>query len=153
MTFKERQTKGSICLLTSIILALIGFIIFIVSSTTGYLAGNQINLGVLITSIIALVFGTLLFIFKDSTEKYDTLISIVIGLLLSVSVCLFIFSRKHLAADVWFIPVNYPEAEETALWVSIVGVGFYILSIIALALSSIFGIEADLSKKVKTIIE
>ena len=92
MSFKEKQTVGSICLLTSIILALIGFIIFVINSTTGYLAGSQINLGTLILSIVALVFGTLLFLFKDSTEKYDTLISIVIGLLLSISVCLFIYS-------------------------------------------------------------
>lgn len=151
MTFKEKQIKGSICLLVSIILALIGFIIFVVNSTTGYLAGSQINLGTLILSIIAIVFGTILFFFKDSTEKYDTLISIVIGLLLSVSVCLFIYSRISLAADVWFIPVNYPEAEETALMISIVGVAFYVLSIISLSLSAIFGIEAEHKTKVEVV--
>ena len=153
MSFKEKQTVGSICLLTSIILALIGFIIFVINSTTGYLAGSQINLGTLILSIVALVFGTLLFLFKDSTEKYDTLISIVIGLLLSISVCLFIYSRINLAADVWFIPVNYPDAEETALWVSIVGVVFYILSIISLSLSVILGIEAKPKTEIDTIEE
>lgn len=153
MSFKEKQTVGSICLLTSIILALIGFIIFVINSTTGYLAGSQINLGTLILSIVALVFGTLLFLFKDSTEKYDTLISIVIGLLLSISVCLFIYSRINLAADVWFIPVNYPAAEETALRISIVGVVFYILSIISLSLSVILGIEAKPKTEIDTIEE
>lgn len=149
MSFKEKQTAGSYCLLSSIGLALIGFIIFVINSTTGYLAGSAINLGTLILSIIAIVFCTLLYIFKDSTEKYDTLISIVIGIFLSCAVCLFIYSRINLAADVWFIPVNYPEAEETSLMVSIVGVAFYILSIITLAISTTLGIEAKNKIKVE----
>lgn len=138
----KKQTSGSICLITSIVFALIGFIIFIINSTTGYLAGSQIQFGTLILSIIALVFGVLLFLFRNSMEKYETLISIVIGLFLSIATVLFVESRVYLAADVWFIPVNYPESEEVALWISIAGVASYVLSIITLAISTTLGIES-----------
>lgn len=153
MSFKEKQNSGSVSLLLSVIFALIGFIIFIINSTTGYLAGSQIDTGTLILSIIAIVFGTLLFLFKDSMKRYESLIAITVGVLLSTAVCLFIYSRINLAADVWFIPVNYPEAEETALMVSIVGVAFYVLSIVALAISTILGIEAKPSKQIEVVKE
>lgn len=153
MSFKEKQKNGSVSLLLSVIFAVIGFIIFIINSTTGYLAGSQIDIGTLILSIFAIVFGTLLFLFKDSMKRYESLIAITIGILLSTAVCLFIYSRISLAADVWFIPVNYPEAEETALMVSIVGVAFYVLSIVALAISTIVGIEAKPSKQIEVVKE
>lgn len=49
----------------------------------------------------------------------------------AVSVCLFVVSRIQIIADVWFIPVNYPETEGTALSISLAGIVFYLISIAA----------------------
>ena len=51
--------------------------------------------------------------------------------MLALSCVLFLYSRIDIAADVWFIPVNYPQAEKHTLVVSIVGVVFYLLSTIS----------------------
>ena len=42
-----------------------------------------------------------------------------------------------LAADVYFIPVNYPQAEETALHLSIVGIVLYLASIIIMIVEAL----------------
>ena len=60
--------------------------------------------------------------------------------------------RKTLAADVYFIPVNYPQAEADALYLGIVGVAFYIVSIITLVVSSMIGIEGKEVKKDEIIV-
>lgn len=66
----------------------------------------------------------------------NDVILIAIGVLFAVSCCLFINGRVSLAADVYFIPVNYPAAEESALNVGIVGVVFYALAMIASAVAA-----------------
>ncbi len=138
---KKKITASGIIYLVSIVLALAGFIVYLVNSTNGYLAGTKLNGWIISLSVIAIVLGFLLFIFRNSMEGYESIVMIVIGVLLAVSVCLFIDERKSLAADVYFIPVNYPAAEADALNVGIVGVAFYIVSIITLVVSSMMGIE------------
>lgn len=149
---KKRITTSSIVYLVSIILALVGFIIYLVNSTTGYLSGSQLNNWIVVLSIIAIILGLLLFVFRNSMEGYESIVMIVIGVLLAVSVCLFIDERKSLAADVYFIPVNFPQSEADALNVAIVGVAFYIVSIITLVISSMMGIERKEKKTEETII-
>lgn len=45
---------------------------------------------------------------------------------------MFVMTRVTLAADVYFIPVNYPAAEADALHISIAGVACYLLADIVL---------------------
>lgn len=146
MTKRKFGANGFIFLL-SLLFAFVGFVIYLVNSTTGYLSGTALNYWIIILSVIAIVLGALLLIFRNSMEGYESLVMIVIGVLLAVSVCLFIDERKTLAADVYFIPVNYPQAEADALYLGIVGVAFYIVSIITLVVSSMIGIEGKEVKK------
>lgn len=59
-------------------------------------------------------------------------------LLVAANVCLigsfavFVLARVSLAADVYFIPVNYPASEATALHISIVGAVCYLVGIVTL---------------------
>ena len=59
-------------------------------------------------------------------------------LLVAADVCLigsfavFVLARVSLAADVYFIPVNYPASEATALHISVVGAVCYLVGIVAL---------------------
>ena len=59
-------------------------------------------------------------------------------LLVAANICLigsfavFVLARVSLAADVYFIPVNYPASEATALHISIVGAVCYLVGIVTL---------------------
>ena len=44
----------------------------------------------------------------------------------------FVLGRVSLAADVYFIPVNYPASEATALHISIVGIALYVVADVAM---------------------
>ena len=53
------------------------------------------------------------------------------SVLLLVSFYYFVLARVQLAADVYFIPVNYPASEATALHISVAGAVLYLLADIA----------------------
>ena len=53
------------------------------------------------------------------------------GLMLIVALGMFVLNRLEPAADVWFIPVNYPAAEKTSLVLSCVGLAMYCIAYIA----------------------
>lgn len=132
----SKQTKSGWALLGGAVAALIGFIIFIVTSTSGFMAGRAVNALPIVFSIFAVLGAIALFLFSDKLPSWAvSAILVAVSLLLTVCLCLFIWERVDLAADVYFIPVNYPEAEETALNISIVGCVFYILAIAATAFS------------------
>lgn len=53
--------------------------------------------------------------------NYVALVLILIGFYY------FVVARVALVADVYFIPVNYPTSEATAVHISLIGVGLYVL--------------------------
>ncbi|MBO4988846.1 MAG: hypothetical protein J6D37_00800 [Clostridia bacterium] len=129
---KLKQNLFGYLALGSAVCALVGLIIYIVSSTTGYMEGREMDaLPVLLTivAIVCLVAAPLL------AEKLGRSLAgalLFVGeVLLAVSLCMFINARVDHFADIVFIPVNYPLGEKTTLIVSIVGFVFYILAILA----------------------
>lgn len=138
--FLKKQTIASYSLLAALVLGFVGFIIYLVNSTTGYLVGTEVDGWLIALTIIAFLLIVAEFVFHDKIDMYNGLfndiILIVIGVLFAVCFSLFIVDRLTLAADVWFIPVNYPAAEESALNVGIVGVVFYGLATIATAVTA-----------------
>ena len=114
------KTIGGYSLIATFVLSLIGMIIYLISGTTGYL------------TIFSLIICLLLFLFSDKLNKIiEEILLFSLVSLLAISCVLFLYSRIDIAADVWFIPVNYPQAEKQTLVVSIVGVVFYLLSTIS----------------------
>lgn len=132
---KKINLFGWICV-AAVVFSLIGMIIYIVSGTTGYMAGQPLDaLPIVFTviSILALLAAVLL---GDKLGGRITgLIIFVAVVLAAVSLCLFVVSRVELFSDVYFIPVNYPESEGAALNVSIVGLVFYVLSLIGMVVA------------------
>ena len=64
------------------------------------------------------------------------IIIIVAGVLILFGLYEFVLGRVSLAADVYFIPVNYPASEAEALHISIAGVVLYIVSDILLIVTA-----------------
>ena len=145
--FKTRSAYSWILLL-GLVLSVVGLVIYILNSTTGYLAGQDAGVTVIVLSVISLLSMLVLFFMGDKVKKFRDTLFIVSGVFIVVSICLFAHARVSVAADVWFIPVNYPPAEGTTLTVAIVGIVFYVLSLICVLISA-FG--SNLSKEIDTV--
>ena len=53
------------------------------------------------------------------------------GLCLIVAISFFVLNRVDPAADIWFIPVNYPAAEKTSLYISCAGIAACCVAFVA----------------------
>lgn len=126
-------TKSGWLLCVAILTALVGMMLYIVTSTTGYLAGSALKPAPILMTVVALLLACALVVVTDKLQPLLTDLFVVAStVLLIFSFALFILGRVSLAADVYFIPVNYPQAEEVALNLSVVGVAFYFISIITM---------------------
>ena len=116
---------------------LIGLVIYIVNSTTGYMAGQGMSVPLIALSVVAVIALVLRSAVRDrlSAVLTDALL-IAPEVMLLVSFAQFVLARVRLAADIYFIPVNYPASEQTSLNVALIGVGCYLVAIIALVIES-----------------
>ena len=117
--------------------ALVGMIIYIVTSVTGYLATSAMNPLPVICTVAAIIIAAVAAVQEEKIPSvpYDILL-VGISVLLLISFYYFILGRVSLAADVYFIPVNYPASEATALHISIVGAVFYLIADIILIVTT-----------------
>lgn len=131
MNFIKKQTVFGWITLAAAVLGLIAMIIYIVSGTTGYMAGQPVSALPIVFTIIAILGLGAMFAVADKLDRRIVgAILFVIDVLLAVSLCLFITDRVQLFADVYFIPVNYPESEVASLNTSIAGMVFYIITLV-----------------------
>lgn len=130
---KKQFEKSFGLVAAAAILALVGMVIYIVTSVTGYLAASSLNMIPIITTVIALVImlATIAVNKKLSGIVIDITMFVSVGLLL-YSFYEFVLGRVSLAADVYFIPVNYPASEASALHISIVGIVLYVIAVIGM---------------------
>lgn len=127
---KKQNVFGWITIVAAVF-ALIGMIVYIVTSTTGFMAGEEVNSLLIVFTLIAVLALIVAALMSDRLDdRVVGGILFVSVVLLAVSFCLFINARVQLFADVYFIPVNYPEGEGTALNISIVGYVFYVLALV-----------------------
>ena len=125
-------------ILAAAIAALAGFVFYLVTSFTGYLAQSAVNPTPILCSALALVALCVCFFLGQSMSALvRELLLLAAGVLLIVSFALFALGRVPLAADVYFIPVNYPQSEETALYLSLVGLVLYLASIIIMIVEAL----------------
>lgn len=117
--------------------ALIGMVVYIVTSVTGYLAASSLNIGPVLATIAAVVLMAAVLLMKDKLPEVGLDVALVLSnVLLLVSFYQFVIARVQLAADVYFIPVNYPASESTALHISIAGVVLYAVAVIAMIVAA-----------------
>ena len=134
---KKAISKSNLILWGAAAAALVGMIIFFVISVTGYLATSAMNPLPVICTVAAIIIAAVAAVQekKIPSVPYDILL-VGISVLLLISFYCFILGRVSLAADVYFIPVNYPASEATALHISIVGAVFYLIADIILIVTT-----------------
>lgn len=128
-----KLAKSGLSVWVALVTAVIGLVVYLVTSFTGYLAGSATNPAPIVCTVIAIVLAVVLAAASDKLGGgvLDLAVLAATALLIA-SFALFALGRVSLVADVYFIPVNYPAAEETALNISIVGLVSYLVSIVAM---------------------
>lgn len=127
------KTKLNPKMIVAAAAGVIGLAVYGYTSLTGYLAASATSTLPVALTLAALV---CLALRQFAGDKMPAVLSDV--LLVAADVCLigsfavFVLARVSLAADVYFIPVNYPASEATALHISIVGAVCYLMGIVAL---------------------
>ena len=111
--------------------ALIGLVIYLITSLTGYMVDTPFNASPVVCTAVGMVLIVACDAVKPGIVKDVLLVAGALALIGAVS--LFAMDRVRLAADVWFIPVNRPASEDVCLYTSLVGVAMYIISILAAA--------------------
>lgn len=125
-------------ILIAAVTALVGLVFYLITSFTGYLAQSAINPVPIVCSAAALVLLCVCWFTAQSLSPLvRELLALVAGILLIASFAFFTLARVSLAADVYFIPVNYPQSEEIALYLSLVGIALYLASIITLVVEAL----------------
>lgn len=116
---------------------LVGLVIYIVNSTTGYMAGQGMSVPLIVLSVVAVIALVLRIAVRDRLPAVlaDVLL-IAPEVMLLASFAQFVLARVRLAADIYFIPVNYPASEQVSLNVALIGVGCYLVAIIALVVEA-----------------
>lgn len=125
-----KQHNLSFTSLVAVVAALAGLIFYLGTTLTGYLTGSVPNPAVVICSVLAILLLAVLAADRVSGGVRDLMI-LAAGFLLIVGVMIFALERTSLAADIYFIPVNYPAAEETAFQLSVVGAAGYLAALLA----------------------
>lgn len=137
---KNRLNKKTGSLLIAAIAALAGMIVYIFTSVTGYLAASAVNpWPIVCTAASIILLAVIIFLNRRLQAGITDVLVILASLLLLVSFYFFVLSRVQLAADVYFIPVNYPASEASALHISIVGVALYLIADIAVITAAFVG--------------
>lgn len=127
------KTKLNPKMIVAAAAGVIGLAVYGYTSLTGYLAASATSTLPVALTLAALV---CLALRQFAGDKMPAVLSDV--LLVAADVCLigsfavFVLARVSLAADVYFIPVNYPASEAAALHISIVGAVCYLVGIVAL---------------------
>jgi hypothetical protein len=123
--------------------ALVGLIFYIITSVNGFLAGTAMNPLPIVFTAVGIILALLLVLaIKKQDSVLADLVMVAASAFLIAGFAFFVLSRVSLAADVYFIPVNYPQSEEFALNLSIIGLALYVTSIVMM-------IVASFSEKIK----
>lgn len=133
----KQQGKSPALLLASAVVSAAGLMVYLVNTLTGYMAGRGLNVTVVAATTVAIIALVADAVSMDKLNDI-TIDGIMVGaaVLQIIGFLFFVLDRVSIVADVYFLPVNYPAAEETALNISIVGFVLYILAIILAAVAA-----------------
>lgn len=131
MKTMKQQGRAPVLMLTSAALSAVGLIVYLVNTTTGYMAGRGLNVTVVVATAIAVI---ALAADAFSMDKFSNMaidgIMVIASVLQIVGFLLFVLDRVSIIADVYFLPVNYPASEGAALNMAMVGFVLYIIAIV-----------------------
>ena len=121
------KTKLNTKTIVAAVASVIGLAVYGYTSMVGYLAASATSTLPVVLTVAALVCLAL----RQFAGSNDVLL-VAANICLIGSFAVFVLARVSLAADVYFIPVNYPASEATALHISIVGAVCYLVGIVTL---------------------
>lgn len=111
--------------------AIVGLIIYIVNATTGYMAGRELNFLIVAATLVSIVLLAAAVLCADRLDgKVVDLMLVLAGVLLIVGFSLFILDRVSIIADIYFLPVNYPDSEAATMNSALAGFVLYLLGIV-----------------------
>ena len=134
---KAKLTVRNLLLLISLITGIVGFIIYMITATTGYFVNKSPNAIVLVFSILFILAAIAFIAFDEKIGKFDTIVFFFLACCIILSFIFFILDKEEVVAEM-MNPVNHPQKQIDAATNTIVGVVFYGVSFIFLAASSFF---------------
>lgn len=111
--------------------ALAALVIYLVTSLTGFMAGNIWPVVLTVAAIVLLFAAD-----KMKPSALKDIVIVLTGFALIGCISFFAMDRVKLAADVWFIPVNRPATEDVALYCSLAGVALYLISFVTVTVKA-----------------
>ena len=136
----KKMTKSAWITCFGAVAALVGLVFYLITSLTGFLAGTVLNpLPIILTAAGVLLALVLVLAAEKLSPLVTDLFVVGAAVCLIAGFILFALGRVPLVADVYFIPVNYPQSEVQALNLSIVGMVCYLLSIAAMIVVAFTG--------------
>ena len=123
------KTKLNTKTIVAAVASVIGLAVYGYTSMVGYLAASATSTLPVVLTVAALV---CLFAGTKLPAVVNDVLLVAANVCLISSFAVFVLARVSLAADVYFIPVNYPASEATALHISIVGAVCYLVGIVTL---------------------
>ena len=139
MNWIKKQNAGTWIMLGSVVLALVALIIYIVNSTTGELAGSEMDMIPIWLTIVSMALLLILFgAGKKLTHWIAAIVLFAIGVMLTMCIVLLSFGREAVATNL-FIPGMATPGQISCVTVAIVCEAFYVLSISALIIASFIG--------------
>ena len=121
------KTKLNTKTIVAAVASVIGLAVYGYTSMVGYLAASATSTLPVVLTVAALV---CLALRQFAGSKLPAVVNDV--LLVAANVCLIGSFAVFVLARVYFIPVNYPASEATALHISIVGAVCYLVGIVTL---------------------
>jgi hypothetical protein len=119
------KTKLNTKTIVAAVASVIGLAVYGYTSMVGYLAASA-------TSTVLVCLALRQFAGSKLPAVVNDVLLVAANVCLIGSFAVFVLARVSLAADVYFIPVNYPASEATALHISIVGAVCYLVGIVTL---------------------
>ena len=124
-------------LCVSAVIALVGIIVYVVNTTTGYIAGSPVNALVILLPVVVIACAVVLFLKPDLVnEPLTGIITFALAVLMAVATILFIVERVEVVGDM-LNPVNHPDSQVTAVTWSIVGIVLYFVSFLGTAVTTL----------------
>ena len=124
-------------LCVSAAIALVGIIVYIVNTTTGYIAGSPVNALVILLPVLVIACAVVLFLKPDLLNDTLTgIVTFVLAVLMAAATILFIVDRVEVVGDM-LNPVNHPDSQVTAVTWSIVGIVLYFVSFLGTAVTTL----------------
>lgn len=132
---KKILTKRNLFLLGSALFTLVGLVIYLIVSTTGYFVGKAPSALVVTFSILFILAGVAFAFLEDKLDKYSLIVFFALAAMFITAFVFFVLDKEEVVGEM-LIPVNHPQKQIDAATTSIVGIVFYLISFILFAISS-----------------